>query len=151
MSNPLKTKRKLGGSGVHRYYVSMGVAALAAGHTLEGLDVGGLIPVETARIFWSHGPAPHRHACDVYVSTSALPQTLVDDEYFSQRWWCVVGDCDVGWLVDPQYTPEAVFGELLESGFASRAEMLNALRQFAWIDTCSWARLMLARLGGMSS
>ncbi len=46
-------------------------------------------------------------------------------EYFSPRWTCVVGNCDVDWLRHPEYTPEAVFGEMIEIGFHSSADLIN--------------------------
>jgi hypothetical protein len=81
------------------------------------------------------------------VSTTDQPEELFTREYFSPRWTCVVGNCDAGWLRHPEFTPEAVFGELIEIGFHSPSDLTNALRQFAKIDACRWALPMLARLG----
>ena len=83
---------------------------------------------------------------DVWVSTTDQPEEDYTREYFSPRWTCVVGNCDVDWLRHPEYTPEAVFGEMIEIGFHSSADPINALRQFAKIDSCDWAERMLARL-----
>lgn len=86
--------------------------------------------------------------CDVWVSTTDQAEEAYTAEYFSLRWCFVVGNCDVEWLRDPLYTPEAVFGPMAAIGFASPAEAINAIRQFAKIDACGWALAMLARLEG---
>ena len=39
--------------------------------------------------------------------------------------------------------PEQVFGILLGRGFESRQELARALREFAHIQECEWARQML--------
>jgi hypothetical protein len=84
---------------------------------------------------------------DVWVSTTDQPTAEFTREYFSPRWTCVVGNCDAEWLSHPEFTPEAVFGELIEIGFHSSADLINALRQFAKINTCKWALPMLGCLG----
>jgi hypothetical protein len=105
------------------------------------------IRVRSARIFWSDDPASRR-VCDVWVSTTDQPEEAFTAEYFSSRWTFVVGNCDVEWLRDPLYTPEAVFGQMVATGFASPAEAINAIGQFAKIDACGWARAMLPRIEG---
>jgi hypothetical protein len=82
------------------------------------------------------------------VSTTHQPVELFTREYFSPRWGFVVGNGDVAWLRHPAFTPKAVFGQLIKLGFHSSAELINALRQFAKIDSCDWALAMLGRLGG---
>ncbi len=100
----------------------------------------------SACIFWSlHRET--RRVTDVWVSTTDQPREYYTEEYFSQRWDCVVGNCDRGWLSYPEYTPEAVFGAFIETGFHTPADLVNALHQFAKIDTCGWALPMLGRLG----
>jgi hypothetical protein len=103
--------------------------------------------VRSARIFWS-ADAASRRVCDVWVSTTDQPEEAYTAEYFSLRWTFVVGNCDVEWLQDPLYTPEAVFGQMVAIGFASSAEAIHAIRQFAKIDACAWARSMLPRIAG---
>jgi hypothetical protein len=111
-------------------------------------DAEGLIRVASARIFWAHHPEKNR-VRDVWVSTTDQADEDYTAEYFSPRWCSVVGNCDVDWLKVPEYTPEAVFGELVEMGFHAKAELVNALRQFGKIDACRpWAAAMLGRLGG---
>ena len=78
------------------------------------------------------------------MSTTDQPKAEFTREYFSRRWTCVVA----AWLRDPDYTPEAVFGELIGIGFHASADLINALRQFAKINSCHWALPMLGRLGG---
>lgn len=106
---------------------------------------GHRIKARSARIFWSLHPQTNR-VTDVWVSTTDQPVEFFTREYFSQRWTCVVGNCDADWLRHPEFTPEAVFGELITIGFHSSADPINALRQFAKIDTCKWATPMLGRL-----
>ena len=107
----------------------------------------GFIRVGSARIFWSADPAS-RKVRDVWVSTTDQPYEAYSAEYFSLRWTFVVGNCNVDWLRNPLCTPEAVFGQMAAIGFASPAEAINAIRQFAKIDACGWARAMLPRLEG---
>lgn len=101
----------------------------------------------SARIFWSADPA-NQKICDVWVSTTNQAREAYTAEYFSLRWTFVVGNCNVDWLHNPLCTPEAAFGQMAAIGFASSAEAINAIRQFAKIDACSWARTMLPRLEG---
>ena len=110
-----------------------------------GRQTEGRIRARSARIFWSDHRQTNR-VTDVWVSTTDQPEKDFTREYFSPRWTCVVGNCDVDWLRHPEYTPEAVFGEMIEIGFHSSADLINALRQFAKIDSCDWAERMLARL-----
>ena len=105
----------------------------------------GMINERSARIFWSDHPVSGRVA-DVWVSTTDQSLEAFTEEYFSARWNNVVGNCDVAWLEDPAYTPEAVFGEMIETGFHDRTNLVGALRQFAKIDSCDWAQRMLGRL-----
>lgn len=57
------------------------------------------------------------------------------------------GACFADWLSgDPCLTPEGVFIHLEEMGFSSPDVRLNALREFAQIEGCSWARIMAAAL-----
>ena len=111
----------------------------------SGSRPGGPIRAKSARIFWSAHPDTNRVA-DVWVSTTDLPKEEFTREYVSPRWTCVVGNCDHEWLDHADYTPEAVFGEMIEIGFHSSADLINALRQFDKIDTCRWALPMLGRL-----
>lgn len=104
------------------------------------------ISVSSARIFWSGDLTPPFGVRDVFVSTTDQPEEKYTAEYFSHRWQCVVGNCNVEWLNDPLYTPEAVFGSFVARGFASAAEAINAVEQFAKIDACNWARAMLPRI-----
>lgn len=105
------------------------------------------IRASSARIFWSSHRETQR-VTDVWVSTTDQPKEIYTEEYYSQRWNCVVGNCDVAWLRHPEYTPEAVFGTFIAAGFHSPADLVNALYQFAKIDICGWALPMLGRLEG---
>jgi hypothetical protein len=107
---------------------------------------GHRIKASAAKIFWSLHPQTNR-VTDVWVSSTDQPTAEFTREYFSPRWGFVVGNCDVAWLRHPAFTPEAVFGQLIKLGFHSSAELINALRQFAKINTCKWALPMLVRLG----
>ena len=110
----------------------------------QGATVG-TIRAASARIFWSGHPESNR-VTDVWVSTTDQPYEAYTQEYFSLRWHCVVGNCDADWLCDPDYTPEAVFGEMAQTGFHCSADLINALRPFAKIDSCDWPPRMLGRL-----
>jgi hypothetical protein len=46
-------------------------------------------------------------------------------------------------MQDGGYTPETIFGMLLAFGFETEVELENALKEFACIEECNWARLML--------
>ena len=111
----------------------------------ESKEVKTMIRATTARIFWSFNPETQRIR-DVYVSSTEVPREQYTRDYYSPRWTCVVGNCDADWLTHPEYTPEAVFGEMIMIGFETREELINALGQLSTIDTCVWARLMSARI-----
>ncbi len=54
------------------------------------------------------------------------------------------GACWVGWMDHPGFGPEAVFGNLVRLGFKNSSYAEKAIRQFALVDQCRWARNMLA-------
>lgn len=58
------------------------------------------------------------------------------------------GNCVADWMRgDPRATPAALFGWLLiEEKFPNREQTINAIRQFAKIRECEWARQMVAAL-----
>jgi hypothetical protein len=64
-----------------------------------------------------------------------------------RHWSYGMGACCEGWLEPDNLAPGVIFGGLLREGFASYEEMRNAVREFAWIEECEWAREMLAPFG----
>lgn len=103
---------------------------------------------------WWNGPP---RVSDVYVEY--VPHAVryghepaPDGFWSAQRALTIDMDCDAGnscadWCdgTDLRSTPAGVFGGmLLDGGFASPDEMVKALRQFAKIEQCEWAREVLA-------
>lgn len=54
-----------------------------------------------------------------------------------------------GWMEgDPRMTPDGVFAGMLVDGFASTRSLIQALREFATVQECDWARRFLAAMPG---
>ena len=54
------------------------------------------------------------------------------------------GNICAGWMEGGDYgTPARDFGDMIDGGFSSPLEYLKALRQFAHIRECDWARQMI--------
>jgi hypothetical protein len=52
-----------------------------------------------------------------------------------------------GWMEgDPRMTPDGVFAGMLVDGFASSRHLIRALRAFAKVRECDWARRFLAAM-----
>jgi hypothetical protein len=60
-----------------------------------------------------------------------------------KRYECNDGNCWRGWATDEGHGPEVVFRGLLVDGFKSPQHLIDAIRQFAKIRQCQWARDML--------
>lgn len=60
------------------------------------------------------------------------------------QWQFVRGNCEVDWLTTKFDTPEAIYGYMADCGFSSTSEHIRAIREFARIEECDWARKMLA-------
>jgi hypothetical protein len=116
-----------------------------------------MIDVMDAWIFWNHeigdvfratGKAPARwkgpsRVTDLVVVEIAGPSKLADWWHYAERYDCDDGNCWRGWATHAGHGPEVVFRELLVTGFKSPEHLINAVREFARIRQCQWARDML--------
>lgn len=119
-----------------------------------GIDKARLIEAEHVVVYWDKGPD--------YKSVSNLCVAYCPREVMTEKdfdiWWawdtfdCVMGNCCTGWPAgkhssgetdDYGNCPTGLFGHLLNSGFTDKEEMTRALREFARIKECHWARRML--------
>lgn len=70
---------------------------------------------------------------------------LLDAEAFPHSF----GRVEFGWMDgDPRMTPDGVFAGMLVDGFASTKHFIRALREFATVQECDWARRFLAAMPG---
>lgn len=70
---------------------------------------------------------------------------LFDAEAFPNSF----GRGEFGWMNgDPRMTPDGVFAGMLVDGFASPKHVIRALREFAKVQECDWARRFLAAMPG---
>jgi hypothetical protein len=63
---------------------------------------------------------------------------------YMNKWNFDIGNSSEAWLQAPALTPEGVFGALLREGFSNETELQRALKEFAHIEECEWARNILA-------
>lgn len=64
-------------------------------------------------------------------------------------WDNCVGSSSINWMKNEVETPEGVFAGLCgEYGFTRKEEFYRAVREFARIRQCQWARDMLAAIEG---
>jgi hypothetical protein len=115
--------------------------------------VGRVMKVERVMIAWDED------------DDGRVTKVLVTDDF--DRWLrengtfdCSGGACYSDWCVtvkershntefpDQVFDPFGTFAGMLASGFATRKVMWEAVRQFAMIDRCDWARRMLFTLAG---
>lgn len=90
-----------------------------------------MMPAENVHIWWNTSGG---RVTEVLVTTS---WELQKGHQFND------GACWTGWMDSPGFGPEAVFGKLVMIGFLTPDHARNAIRQFAGIDRCPWARNML--------
>jgi hypothetical protein len=102
------------------------------------LTRAGRYPAEHVDIFWNLTDNYEVKDVEaVFVPSEALRDDKLKAEYvrYNKRW--------ESHLPVEDSTPEEIFGHLLHHGFASEAETRSALEEFAHIEECDWARLML--------
>jgi hypothetical protein len=113
----------------------------------------GLIEAQHVTVYWDFGPdcKSVRNLSVVYC-----PRTVMTSRDFDiWRDWdtfdCVMGNCCTDWPEgrdargnpDFENCPAGLFGHLLAYGFTDKDEITRALREFAHIKECPWAREML--------
>jgi hypothetical protein len=107
----------------------------------------GRYPAQHVDIFWNRDDTTGKvkDVEVVFVPRQALDDEELQDEYarYSERWESDLGNSTADWLQAGGDTPEDIFGYLLHYGFASEGETQRALEEFAHIEECEWARLML--------
>jgi hypothetical protein len=108
-------------------------------------------PAEHVDIFWNltGDDAPRVKDVEVvFVPREALSDDELKAEYvrYNRQWGSDLGNSTQHWLEEGGYTPEGVFEHLLHYGFASEADTRRALEEFAHIEECEWARLILRGL-----
>lgn len=66
------------------------------------------------------------------------------DEFaaYNRKWMADLGNSVAGWMEPDGWTPEHVFGFMLDRGFVDQGELSNALTEFANIEGCEWASSM---------
>lgn len=81
------------------------------------------------------------------IGSDKIPEQILEpvfqdafDSYLA-HWTCNL-HCD-----RETYGPEGIFGHLLSYGFLNKSELRAALKQFAEIEECDWARNMLRGFG----
>lgn len=90
-----------------------------------------MMPARQVHIWWN-------------ISADRVTEVLVTTSWEIQKGFQFNdGSCWVGWMDSPEFGPEAVFGKLVIIGFLTPAHAREAIRQFARIDRCRWARNML--------
>lgn len=118
-----------------------------------GIDKKGLIEAKHVTVYWDFGPENKtvRNICVVYCPR----EVMTTRDFDIWRGWdtfdCVMGNCCSGWpegwdssgKPDYENCPTGLFGHLLAYGFTDKDETTRALKEFARIKECSWAREML--------
>lgn len=116
-----------------------------------------MIDVKDAQIFWNteigdtsrgRGGRPPAWAGRLRITGLVVVEVgkRTDDtewEACSERYECNDGNCWRGWATAEGHGPEVVFRGLLVDGFKSPRRLIEAIRQFAKIRQCQWARDML--------
>ena len=90
-----------------------------------------MMRAEDVHIWWN---MDHGRVTDVLV---------IDRHTVIPGYQCSDGACWVGWMDHPGFGPEEVFGKLVRLGFKNASYVEQAIRQFARVDQCQWARNML--------
>jgi hypothetical protein len=107
----------------------------------------GKYPAEHVDIFWNTELSNVGNLIkNVEVVFAPRPRSREDANDFSEyykRWRYDLGNSCSDWLKEGGLTPAEIFGFMLWSGFLNRDEMVSALREFAHIVECDWARSML--------
>lgn len=117
------------------------------------LAKSGRYPAKWTNIFWNVDEEGRVKDVEAVFSPPIDDDTPEGDHLWfayldwKRRWTFVMGACRDGWLEPDDLAPGVIFGGLLREGFASYAEMKDAVREFAWIEECEWAREMLAPFG----
>jgi len=96
------------------------------------VELLGQIPRDDALITWSTDADLKILEVRVYRMSEVPPHATFE---------CEAGACQRGWC-EGRYdlTPECLFLELDQMGFANEAARLQALRQFTQIEGCYWAQ-----------
>lgn len=63
--------------------------------------------------------------------------------HYNRGWMADLGNSCADWLEPGGITPAWIFGDMLQRGFVTKADELQALKEFAHIAECQWARDML--------
>lgn len=66
------------------------------------------------------------------------------DEFalYNRKWLGDLGNSVDGWMEQGGWRPEHIFGFMLDRGFVSQGELETAIKEFAHIEECQWARDM---------
>jgi hypothetical protein len=110
------------------------------------LSSNGRYPAKHVDIFWNRDDDQRITDVEVvFIPRAALRDEELQAEYaqYNKRWTSDLGNSTEHWLEEHGYTPEDIFGHLLRHGFRSEKVTQVALREFAHIEECEWARLML--------
>ena len=111
-----------------------------------------LIPAAQADIFWNDEPGNERAAgSEVLIldrsqrfdPNAVFPGLAVSDP---EHLLCSTGAMSSGWMEDdhPLSNPAGVFAHNWIAKGSSPEALMSALREFAKIEECSWAREMVA-------
>jgi hypothetical protein len=112
----------------------------------------GLYPARFVDIFWDRDDdykIEHVEVVFIPRGSNELRSVANDKDFwqiyadYNRGWDSDLGNSSDDWLKNNGLTPESIFGQMLESGFSNKAELKQALDEFAHIEECNWARLML--------
>lgn len=110
------------------------------------LSKKGRYPAKHVDIFWNRdGSGRVRDVEVVFIPREALRDNELQAQYsqFNKRWSSDLGNSTSEWLEKNGYTPEDIFGHLLQQRFSCQEETVSALQEFSHIEECDWARRML--------
>lgn len=106
----------------------------------------GLYPAFHIDVFWNVDDQRRvKDTAVVFVPRHALhlPEMQKAFAAFNAEWRSDLGNSCEDWLTEGGLTPSSVFGTLLAQGFVFQDELDRALREFAMIRECDWARDMI--------
>jgi hypothetical protein len=102
-------------------------------------DEGEFVPLDKAVFLWNHEPDSTGRWAEEALVVVPNEFEAVDLRYLSSS----TGADTAGWPNDPANNPGFVFGNMLMKDWASKAEQIEAIAEFAKVDQLDWAREVL--------
>lgn len=125
------------------------------GRYTVGIDKHGLIDASQVVIAWNYRTSEEpKGIANVTVLYRPRDRMTADElhrfgDWISRYWSATAGNVSAKWMtttLDDQgapMQPTERFGDMLASGFIRTEELNRAVREFARIKECEWARRML--------